>query len=344
MIKKFIKAAAVLLFSTMVITACNMPGSANTNAIATSPPATQAPNTLPPTANQHQIIPMNLPAERSNHAGDYDSSTTASGKRSAGGDRFTYEQFERPFNANTMDVYFPYLDILDTTSYQDDTWIYGTILLKGRENDKLPGKYGFQLDMDLDGKGDWMVFVSNPSSTEWTTDGVQVFQDANHDVGAVTAMFTDKNAVSDGFETKVFDSGEGNDHDAAWARISPDNPHMVEIALKRSLVGSDDKTYMMNMWAGNALMNPALFDLSDHFTHEQAGAADPGFEIYYPIKAVSEIDNSCRMPIGFAPTGKEPGLCREFNPRPEPQPGAPTCPYSCPFGQLPYPDCRCIPG
>ena len=29
--------------------------------------------------------------------------------------------FERPFNANTMDVYFLYLDIVDTFVYQDNT-------------------------------------------------------------------------------------------------------------------------------------------------------------------------------------------------------------------------------
>ena len=64
------------------------------------------------------------------------------------------------------------------------------------------------------------------------------------------------------------------------------------------------------MWAGSSL-DPAIFDINDHFTHEQAGAADRGFEIYYPIKGVSEIDNTCRIAIGFEPTGNEPGSCAE---------------------------------
>jgi hypothetical protein len=189
--------------------------------------------------------------------------------------------------------------------------------------------------MDLDGKGDWMVTASSPSSTEWTTNGVQVFQDANHDVGATIAMFSDKHATSDGFETKVFDQGQGSDPDTAWLRVTPDNPNMVQIALKRSLVGNDD-TYMMNMWAGNSLMDPALFDFSDHFTYEQAGAADPGFEIYYPIKAVAELDNSCRMAIGFKPTGKEPGLCPTYVP--VEQPGA--APTQCVPGIAANNGCR----
>lgn len=328
---QFKKTAVIFLLVMMYLTACNLPASAD--ALADTPTPPQPTGTPPPTANPHQTIPSDLPAERTNHAGDYDSS--ASGKRFAGGDRFTYEQFERPYSADTMDVYFPYLDILDTMSYQDETWIYGIILLKGRENDQLPGTYAIQLDVDRDGKGDWMAFASTPSSTEWTTNGVRVFQDANHDVGAATAMFSDKNAYSDGFETKVFDSGEGDDPDTAWVRIAPDNPNLVQIALKRSVIGSDITRYMMNMWAGNSLMDPALFDLSDHFTHEQAGAADPGFEIYYPIKAVYEIDNSCRMPVGFQPTGSEPGLCREFNPRPE-QPGSPATPRPKPTPVILY--------
>ncbi len=346
---RFVKSTAIFLLIIVYLAACNLPSSVSTD----TPPPSSSPSSVPPTNPplpteiQHQTVPSNLPATRTNHASDYDSSTTASGKRAAGGDRFTFEQFERPFDANTMDVYFPYLDILDTTSYQDDTWIYGAILLKGRQNDQLPGVYGIQLDVDRDGKGDWMVFASNPSSTEWTTDGVQVFQDANHDVGADTAMFSDENAHSDGFETKVFDSGNGKDPDAAWVRISPEDPNMVQIALKRSVIGNDIKAYMLNMWTGNSLMNPGFFDLSDHFTHEQAGAADPGLEIFYPIKSVYEIDNSCRVSVGFQPIGNEPGLCKELNPKPDrptPVPPPPKCPNTCPYGQDPYPSCICWPG
>ena len=54
-------------------------------------------------------------------------------------------------------------------------------------------------------------------------------------------------------------------------------------------------------------------------THvHQAGAADSGFPIYYPIKAVYELDNACRMAVGFQATGAEPGICPELI---IPQPG-----------------------
>lgn len=66
---------------------------------------------------------------------------------------------------------------------------------------------------------------------------------------------------------------------------------------------------MVNMWAGSENLDPGLFDHNDHFTHEQSGAAEKGLEFFYPIKEVSEIDNTCRMAIGFQPKGNETGLC-----------------------------------
>jgi hypothetical protein len=264
---------------------------------------------------RHQTIPANLPADRSNHAGDYDSSALASKKIVTDGDRFTFGRFERPFNANAMDTYFPYLDIVDTFVLQDETWIYGTLILKGPDsNNSLAGKYAVELDLDRDGKGDWLIIASNPASTDWSVNGVQVYQDANNDVGDSSAMYTDEKATGDGFETLVFDQGIGDDPDTAWVRISPSEPNTIELAVKRSVL-NDPKGYLINMWAGTSLLDPALFDINDHFTHEQAGAADLGFELYYPIKAVSELDNSCRMAVGYKPTGDEPGLCEVLIPK-----------------------------
>lgn len=275
-----------------------------------APDATQsAPPTEVPSI-QHQVFPVDLPVERSSHAGDYDSSTTAANKTSAGGDRFTFERFERPFNANTMDVYFSQLDIVDTLVFQDDTWIYSTITLKGVDaSNALSGKYAAELDTNLDGKGDWIIIVSSPSTTDWSVTGVSIYQDANHDVGNELPMLTDEGQPGgDGFETLVFDQGQGHDPDSAWARISSTTPNTVEIAVKRAVLGDTNK-YLINMWAGSSLLDPALFDISDHFTHEQAGAADAALQFYYPIKQVFELDNSCRMAVGFEPTGKEAGLC-----------------------------------
>jgi hypothetical protein len=318
---KFTNLRIALFMSAMliVILACGAPAADATEVPTTEPSGGTTP---PPTELpiQHQVIPVSLPADRSSHAGDFDSSTTAAKKASAGGDRFTFGRFERPFNANTMDVYFPEIDIVDTLVFQDETWIYGKIVVKGNANNSLSGQYAVELDLDLDGKGDWLVIAANPSSPEWKTDGVQVYQDANKDVGNASAMYTDS-STGDGFETLVFDQGNGDDPDSAWVRVSADAANTVEISIKRSVLGNPQK-YLVNMWTGN-LLDPSLFDINDRYTHEQAGAADPGLEIFYPIKQVYEIDNSCRMAVGFQPTGQEPGLCEVFIPNNVAVPGQP---------------------
>lgn len=307
--------AGITIFASIL--ACNVPGSATevpTLQVPVTGPTTavNTPTQQPPTEIpiQHQVFPVSLPVDRSSHAGDYDSSVTAAEKKSNGGDRFTFERFERPFNTSTMDIYYPNLDIIDTFVYQDDTWLYGTIQVVDRSAvNASPYRFAMQLDVDADGKGDFLVIALNPPSTDWTTNGVQVFEDANRDVGNLTAMFTDENATSgDGFELLVFDQSKGNDPDVAWVRVSPQNQNIVELAVKRSIL-NNTFIFMVDMWTGHGTLNPALFDYSDHFTHDQAGAADPGFPTFYPIKSVYELDNSCRMAVGFQPTGSEPGIC-----------------------------------
>jgi hypothetical protein len=314
--------------------------------VTAPPPPPPADTSAPPTeiVIQHQQLPVDLPADRSSHAGDYDSSTTASQKTAAGGDRFTFERFERPFNANTMDVYFSQLDIVDTLVFQDDTWIYGTVTLQGPDaSNALTGKYALELDLDVNGKGDWLIIASDPASTDWKVEGVQVYQDANKDVGLELPMLTDEGAAGgDGFESLVFDQGIGDDPDTAWVRVSPKDPNTVEIAVKRSILGNPAK-YLINMWAGTSLLDPVLFDINDHFTHEQAGAADKALEFYYPIKSVFELDNSCRMAVGFQPTGQEAGLCEVFVPQVnelEPTPASCTLTArSC--GNFPFDPAKC---
>jgi hypothetical protein len=248
----------------------------------------------------------------------------AAKKRVPGGDTFVNDIFERPFNSNTMDTYFPYLDILQTLGYKDDTWGYGTISLFGTDaNGHLPGKYGVEIDLNRDGRGDWLIIVSNPSSTDWSTQGVQVWKDANGDVGGNVPVVADKASTGDGYETLVYDEGKNSDNpDGAWARISPDDNKTLILAFKLSMLGSP-KSYAMGAWAGTDL-NPALFDMNDHMTHIQAGDPDPGLTLY-AIKGLSEIDNTCRLAIGFVSTGKEPGLCLTLIKRKE-QPGVPTAP------------------
>jgi len=274
----------ILIFT---LQACNLPNTNTpTSTVSGSPPETSIAVTA---ALQNQVVPVGLPAERSGHAGDFDSSLSAANQEATGGDRHTFGEFERPFNAQTMDKYFEQQDIVDTFVFQDDIWIYGQIMLRGQGSDEtISSKYALELDVDIDGKGDFLVTASEPTSTEWTVEGVQVCKDQNKSVGNKTAMYTDKNATAgDGFEVCVFNAGEGQDPDSAWVRAAVDGTPTVEIAVKRSVLGNSDK-YLIGMWAGTTLLDPALFDVNDHFTHEQAGAANRGYPLFYPIKEVYE--------------------------------------------------------
>ncbi len=298
--------------------------------VATEPTATTPPPE--PTAVEHKTIPGELPELQSGVVGDQDSSVTADQKRAPGGDRFTFTRFERPFNAETMDEYYPVIDIQDGLFFEDDTWLYAVIHVRGDEASReLTGKYGFELDLDVDGGGDWLVLASDPVSSEWSTDGVGLWFDTNDDVGGEVPTTTDSTqAIGDGFETQVFGAGTGDDPDMGWARISPNDPNTVQIAVKQDIL-SGDKTYLVGLWAGNEDLDPALFDINDHFTHEQAGAAVTELDIYYPIKEVSALDNTCRMAVGFQPSGSEPGLCPL---PPPPGGGEPAVDPGCPAEYL----------
>ena len=305
-----------LLFSSLLIVTagCNLLANAPTPTLIPAATSSVQAAVIPITSGNDPVQkgspPSNLPAKRSDQAGDINSSVDATKKMSpSGSDVFVNNLYERPFNANSMDTYFPYIDIVNTQGYIDDTWGYATITLSGNDaNGKLPAKYGVELDLNKDGRGDWLIIASNPTSTQWSTQGVQAWKDTDGDVGGALPIVADKvTSTGDGYETLVFDQGKGNNNpDGAWVRISPDDSKTVNIAFKLSMLGGT-KSYAMGAWAGTDL-NPAMFDYNDHMNHIQAGDPNPAIQLY-SIKTLSEIDNTCRLAIGFVPTGKEPGLC-----------------------------------
>jgi hypothetical protein len=261
----------------------------------------------------------------------------ATAKGVSGGDIFVQGLYERPFNANTMDTYFPYLDIINVQGFMDKVWGYAQITLAGADkNGGLPAQYAVELDLNRDGRGDWLIRASNPASTKWTTQGVQAWKDTDQDVGGTVPVLADNNPSSgDGYETLVFDQGKGSLTDGAWVRISPNDPKTVQIAFKLSMLGNPS-AFAMGSWAG-ANIDPSMFDHNDHMTHAQAGDPNQGYGIY-PIKALAEIDNTCRLAIGFIPTGNEPGLCKTIVPR-----GCSLTIQDCRYG-VDKARCICNPG
>ena len=313
---------SLVLFWLLISLACNLASTASDpTAVPLPTSAVVVPETGPEI--QHLSVPAELPTEESLAFGDQDTSEYAAKKIAPNGDRFTKGWFERPFNANTMDTYYPYLDIQRVAVFQDAEWFFGTIEVKGPDEAQgFPATYGLEIDLDTDGRGDFLFLAVAPAKGEWSVTGVSVYQDGKKDVGNQLVVGSDPPQTGDGFEDSVFDQGQGGDPDAAWSRLV--DPNTIQIAFKKSLLG-DDPAFMISGWAGMDELNPAWFDLNDHFTHEQAGAADPGFPLFYPIKELEKLDNTCRMPVGFDARGTEPGLCPTYIPKnaPPPPPGAP---------------------
>ncbi len=264
-----------------------------------------------PTAAPARDVPGGFPVEKGIFLGDQSTISSLNAARAFAGDRFTLGKFERPYNANTMDTYYPYIDIVSGEFFPDADWVYLRIKLVGTDaSGGFPAKYAVEVDLNMDGRGDMLILADHPATKDWSTDGVQVLVDRNKDVGGQNPVFADSSGKGDGYEHSVFGNGQPEVPDAAWVRISPTEANSVELAYKTVLFNGETK-YMAGLWAGTDSLNPALFDIDDHFTHEQAGEANPDIANFYPIKEVAQLDNTCRAAIGFTPSGKEPAVCSQ---------------------------------
>ncbi len=327
--------AAILLISL----SCNAPLTGATGSPAAppanpNPASTTGPELSPtertgtPEAPVSTVAPINHLVTPPDIAGkgplnyDVDSTGTGPENRAPYGDSYNIDLFERPFTQNVMN-YIPALDIYDFILSQDDTWYYVTMEMSGGDmNDHVGINYGVELDTDRDGIGDYLIWAYPPYTPTWTTDTVRVYSDPNHDVGGASPEKSDANATTsapypgDGYETMIFNQGQGNDPDLAWVRLDPHVSSAVQFAFKQSLAGP---AFMWGVWADAGLRDPGKFNYNDRFTYEQAGSPIKG-NVNYPIKAIYQVDNTCWAAFGFKPTGFEPHLCPPLAPQPTKQP------------------------
>lgn len=267
-----------------------------------SPDATLTPTPLP------TVVHTDFPSEPTfikSFVIDRSTKSLASERR-ANADNFAIGLFERPYTAEVMD-YRDYLDITRGELSLDLPWLYVTIYLEGTPPDGVQAYYGLEVDNDIDGRGDWLIYGMVPPSTDWTTDGVHIYRDSNNDVGGAFPVNSEApNSNWDGYDDEVFNQGQGADPDAAWIRRDPGNPSHVQLALKYALLA--DNQFMWNVWADEGVHAAAYFDYNDHFTLAEAGSPVLNSNDY-PLKALFAVDNSCRWGFGFEPTGSEPGVC-----------------------------------
>jgi WD40 repeat protein len=251
--------------------------------------------------------PDEVPSLPDSQLRDNNSSVLASELRANGGDEYDLNLFERPFNGGEMNIYYPDVDITHASIVQDQNWFYLTLTLAGPRGDGLYGNYGIELDLDVDGRGDYFVSTLAPGN-EWSTNGVRIWYDKNGDVGNGLPYVSDPPQNGDGYEVLVFDQGSGDSSDLAWSRIDPNNPKNVQIAFQRSVIARDP-VFAWIAWASRDAFKPAWFDYNDHFTFADAGSPLREMLKYYPLKALAGVDNTCHAPVGFNASNQS-GFCQ----------------------------------
>ncbi len=231
---------------------------------------------------------------------------------SSGCDIWDRNKIERPFDNEPLKTYYQASDISRAQFGYDETWIFAqviTYLSPPYESVPLDGTYGVELDFDLDARGDILILVSQPSS-EWAVDGVQVWRDTNADNGGVSPMAAEETNPGDGYDELIFDQGIGEDPDLVWARISPQDPNIVQFAFKKELAG-EKQQFSWLAWAGLIDFDPGNFEMVDTFATD---------ELY-------TVDNTCSWTFNIPLQGL-PGQCGVYTKPPKEGQSCPGAPAS----------------
>ena len=254
--------------------------------------------------------PGEIAGKKSQTIYDQTNEKTAARKIANGGDVYNLGWFERPFDQKM--AYLPFMDIAKTTMNREDTnWVYVQVFTVNPISEGTASKpiYGVELDTDLDNRGEFMVTAIADRKTEWTTDGVVVLSNSDEMMGGVKPVLSDaKLAENKGYDKEIFNAGKGDDKTLAWARISPTNPNVMEIAFKSSFIGGAKGKFIWSPWIMVGMQDLTKFELNDHFSKADAGSPNTDDPQIYPVKGLWGLDNTARFPSGFTPTGLMPGL------------------------------------
>ena len=283
---------------------------------------TEMPTQLPQEPTKELFMMPGEPPETERTLKDSDSSIKAHENRAVSGDRFLDSLYERPFTSQEM-VYQPDLDIYSVDFAHDEDFFYFTINLYGLNPDDLvlTGIYGIEFDRTMTGRGDLIVLAENPQD-DWSVENLSVYTDINGDVGGPNPMIANAGFEGDGYDTLMEPEGDK----AAFARLAPDDPEAVQIAVSRNLLENPTK-FLWGAWADNGLKNVAMFDYNDTMGPTEAGSPIKGDEDY-PLDALYNLDNTCRLPYGFEQMGVLlRGMCITMLPAPEP--AGPNCREVC---------------
>ncbi len=214
-------------------------------------------------------------------------------------DNWKKAKLERPADAPNG-TYYPAIDIVRAEMGTNQLWMFAKINLYKDAEGQLPPELtlGFEIDTDLDSRGDYLILVNGLSSTEWTTDGVQVWWDQTKDVGGAKPHVPD-GTVGDGYETLLFDAGQGMDADLAWARINPENGASVEFAFKPSLL-PENQVFVWWAWTALKEISPVEMELVDSKVDTESWKLDNTCGKIFNGKPSKMIVNICEFIIPTA--------------------------------------------
>jgi hypothetical protein len=350
---KQLKGFILLLILGFVISSCNFPNAKTdtpapeTQIPPTAPIPTRVPPTVPPEPTGtpipeivHKDLPGSPVGKINQTVYDQVDENTAPQKQAFGGDDFNNGKYERPFDQSMN--YLPQADLVSIQlNREDPLWIYVLFKVDKPFSNSPSTKPHFmvEIDTDLDNRGDLLIISGMPQDPQWSTRSVFVLTDPDFNVGGQKVVKPDP-ALSEGrgYYEEIFNDGKGNDPDLAWSRLSKVDPSTVLIAFKNTLTGGEKGKFIWLPWSDVGMLDWSMFEFNDHFTFEQAGSPLKEYTKEYPLKALWGVDNTCRIPSGFTPTGTMPGLCPNYDPAvSHPDSPGKVCPI-CPPNQ---PLCPC---
>lgn len=235
---------------------------------------------------------------------DQVSNEAASEKKAPGGDEFINGRFERPFDQKMN--YLPSLDIVRADLVRPENgWAYFSIYLEDKPA-ASPAVYAIELDLNIDGRGDYLIQFPAPTGTEWAETGVKMWWDSDGDVGGQVINRNDpKGFRGSGFESLKIDADAGKNKGKIWTRLLDNG---IQIAVFQDILGGSDAKFTWQPFAEGNPYPPSQFDLNDYYPAEIAGSAIAG-DTDYPLKELYAIDNTCKGLSGLTPSGSEQGVC-----------------------------------
>lgn len=191
-------------------------------------------------------------------------------------------------------------DLAGVSIGQDETWLYLQMELRGPVADGLKSGYyyHFNIDVDEDGRGDYLYHLKGHKvDTTWKDTSevwLKVYQDTDKDVGGDDPAVAEGESPPPGLDG--FDSIFPSERDHAYVRIagaSGDDANRLELAVRLDRIGQPLQVHA-RAWAGEKAPKFSKFYVHDAYAAADVG--DTGDPDTIPLEAdwgdIANVDES----------------------------------------------------